>query len=561
MLMNPRTYRSRDEVTPRKQQRNRILEIGKPIEFEHGIHVEFNRERGKFMGLPDVWQGVIPSSDDVLDTSCISPHLVPAPYLIAHKTKADNISKPFNVQHNIHVQIDKASYVLQGLPPAWAHQLQSSNQVPAPADFETDHSYASTRTRSSMSPCRSASSASKSFSPLPKSKSWSDIRRKTSKERKKSDACQDPLLLYKDIVEIAEGESGSLYSASLISAPRTTVAIKRINLEDSTNVERKKKEIEIMKQCQHPNTIHYLAHHLTSTELWIVMEYADFCLADIITNEDDFNSSPLDECQIAFILQQLLLALKYIHSLGRIHRDVRADNVLLSSEGLVKLGQCLLRIFLLRFYMSQFIDIVRRIADFGHSVQLTATSPSRNSVVGTPFWMAPEVIKGEDYNTAADIWSLGALLFELLTGSPPYSEYPPLRALFLIASKGLPAPPLTWSDELLDFLDQCTVMEAKDRPTAAMLLEHPFIVHYAGSKKCLMDLIMKPSPVETSQVDVLPAELSPVEVMPATPTTVQTHTSQSSSVWSWMDETNALNMDFQLAIDFDNLHMSSTLET
>lgn len=143
--------------------------------------------------------------------------------------------------------------------------------------------------------------------------------------------------------------------------------------------------------------------------------------------------------------------------------------------------------------MSQFIDIVRHVADFGHSVQLTATSPSRNSVVGTPFWMvgrtmteiwsgvlccvnkycvqAPEVIKGEDYNTAADIWSLGALLFELLTGSPPYSEYPPLRALFLIASKGLPAPPLTWSDELLDFLDQCTVMEAKDRPTAAMLLE------------------------------------------------------------------------------------------
>lgn len=75
------------------------------------------------------------------------------------------------------------------------------------------------------------------------------------------------------------------------------------------------------------------------------MEYADVCLADIITNEDDFHSSPLDERQIAFILQQLLLALKYIHSLGRIHRDVRADNVLLNSEGLVKLGQCLLRMF------------------------------------------------------------------------------------------------------------------------------------------------------------------------------------------------------------------------
>jgi hypothetical protein len=147
------------------------------------------------------------------------------PQYTARTTKADNISKPYNVQHNIHVQIDKTSYVLQGLPPAWAHQLQSSNQVPAHADFQTEH--ASTRTRSSMSPHRSASSSSnKSLSSFPKSKSWTDIRRKASKAsvERKADECQDPLLLYKDIVEVAEGESGSLFSAALISDPRTVSA-------------------------------------------------------------------------------------------------------------------------------------------------------------------------------------------------------------------------------------------------------------------------------------------------------------------------------------------------
>ncbi|KAI8575861.1 hypothetical protein K450DRAFT_259901 [Umbelopsis ramanniana AG] len=549
MLMSSRTPRSRDEVAPQKTKR--ILEIGKPIEFEHGIHVEYNREKGKFMGLPDVWQGVIPSSDDVLDTSCISPHLVPAPYLIAHTTKADNISKPYNVQHNIHVQIDKTSYVLQGLPLAWAHQLQSSNQVPVHADFQTEHT--STRTRSSMSPHRSASSSSnKSLSSFPKSKSWTDIRRKASKAsvERKADECQDPLLLYNNIVEVAEGESGSLFSASLISDPRTTVAIKRISLSDTSNIEKKKKEMQAMRQCRHPNIINYISHHWTSDELWIVMEYLDNCLTDIVAIEDSDMAMPsLNEHQIAYIMRSVLLALNHLHSLGRIHRDVRADNVLLSSEGMVKL------------------------ADFGHSAQLTTTAPSRNSIVGTPFWMAPEVIRGDSYDTAADIWSLGALLFELLTGSPPLSEYPPLRAIYIIASKGLPAPPQIWSDELLDFYEQCTIMEASHRPTASVLLEHPFIVRCAGTSECLQELLLQP------QMDVVPMEMSSNQMtadeglladirsemasnsLNSKDTETSTVATRTSSVWSWMDEPNALNMDFQIAIDFDHLQLSSTLET
>jgi hypothetical protein len=166
------------------------------------------------------------------------------------------------------VQIDKASYALQGLPPAWARQLQtsSSDHALALADFQTGQ-HGPRAVRSSMSPIRSPSSSSKKSDPLPKSKSWSDIRRKPSKASVERNV--DPTLLYKDIVEIAEGETGSLYSATVISAPRTTVAIKRIQLADRQNVDKKMNEMEIMKQCQHPNIIKYLAHHLTSTELWV----------------------------------------------------------------------------------------------------------------------------------------------------------------------------------------------------------------------------------------------------------------------------------------------------
>lgn len=142
----------------------------------------------------------------------------------AHPSKADNISKPYNVQHNIHVQIDKASYVLQGLPPAWAHQLQGSCQAPDVADFQNHHTV--TRARSSMNPYRSTP-ISQPPSPLPKSKSSTEIRRKAGKlytKSENSNQTQNPLLLYKDIIEIAEGESGSLYSATLISAPGTVSA-------------------------------------------------------------------------------------------------------------------------------------------------------------------------------------------------------------------------------------------------------------------------------------------------------------------------------------------------
>lgn len=124
-------------------------------------------------------------------------------------------------------------------------------------------------------------------------------------------------------------------------------------------------------------------------------------LADIISVDDD--RIQLKEAHMKRVIRDILRALTRLHRLSRIHRDIRSDNILLNLRGEVKL------------------------ADFGHCAQLTSARPHRNSIVGTPYWMAPEVIKGQDYDSKVDIWSLGVVLLEMAEGDPPYVEHPPLK--------------------------------------------------------------------------------------------------------------------------------------
>jgi len=215
-------------------------------------------------------------------------------------------------------------------------------------------------------------------------------------------------------------------------------------------------EISIMKTSHHLSIIEYYDSFAIDGQLWVVMEFMDGgCLTDIL---DEYVTVALTEPQIGLICKQTLLGLEYIHSLSRIHRDIKSDNILLSAAGAIK------------------------IADFGYAAQLTPDKIKRNTIVGTPYWMAPELIRGQDYSQKVDVWSNGIMLMEMAEGNPPYMEHPPLRALFLITTKGIPGlkSPEYWSTDFRQFVEMSLDLEPNNRPDASQLLRHPFLQKVAA---------------------------------------------------------------------------------
>jgi len=235
------------------------------------------------------------------------------------------------------------------------------------------------------------------------------------------------------------------------------VALKKIWIDShSTQVKLVATEIDTMKRYTHPNIVKYLDSYLCDGHLWIAMEFmGGGCLTDVLEQYDDVK---LGESSIALVCAETLKGLSYLHAHNCIHRDVKSDNILLGADGAVKL------------------------ADFGYASQLTLQKQKRNTIVGTPYWMAPELIRGMDYDQKVDIWSLGVMCMEMCEGEPPYMEFPPLRALFFITTKGLPAlKESKWSPELVDFVKQCLQVDGELRPDADSLLQHPFIRQASNS--------------------------------------------------------------------------------
>jgi len=258
---------------------------------------------------------------------------------------------------------------------------------------------------------------------------------------------QPPEKVFDIMYKLGEGSYGSVYKA-VHKESSSIVAIKLVPVE--SDLHEIIKEISIMQQCDSPYVVRYYGSYFKQYDLWICMEY---CGAGSVSDIMRLRKKTLTEDEIATILSDTLQGLVYLHLRRKIHRDIKAANILLNTEGYAKL------------------------ADFGVAGQLTDTMAKRNTVIGTPFWMAPEVIEEIGYDCVADIWSLGITALEMAEGKPPYGEIHPMRAIFMIPQKPPPSfrEPDRWSTEFIDFVSKCLVKEPDDRATATELLEHEFI--------------------------------------------------------------------------------------
>ncbi|MCJ1420873.1 p21 protein (Cdc42 Rac)-activated kinase [Xylographa parallela] len=257
----------------------------------------------------------------------------------------------------------------------------------------------------------------------------------------------DPTKKYRNLVKIGQGASGGVYTASENGTNRC-VAIKQMNLEQQPKKDLIINEIIVMRESKHKNIVNFMDSFLIRGDLWVIMEYMEGgSLTDVVT----YNM--MSEGQIAAVCRETLNGLQHLHSKGVIHRDIKSDNILLSMEGNIKL------------------------TDFGFCAQINEGQSKRTTMVGTPYWMAPEVVTRKDYGRKVDIWSLGIMAIEMIEGEPPYLTESPLRALYLIATNGTPKikDEHKLSPVFKDFLNFALKVDPEKRASAHDLLRHPFM--------------------------------------------------------------------------------------
>ena len=413
-------------------------EISAPYNVKHEVHVTAG-PGGALTGMPALWTAASAAPAPAARKHKLGGGLFgsssSSSAAAAAASAASEISAPFNVKHTMHVQLDPTSPLgLAGLPPQWEAMLGASGiskqevtahpkEVLAVLQFHMDGG------PTPMQPPQ--------------------LPRREQLELALDEASliltADPAPLFRDLHKLGEGASGTVYLGTDTRSGRH-VAIKVAPAADLANL---RTEIAIQKMSAHDNIVGYVESFLHQEQLWIVLEFVHGgTLTEVLGPTIAF-----PEAAVAYVCKQVLMGLAFLHRQHRLHRDIKSDNLLVGFNGTVK------------------------IADFGFAAGLTEEQDKRRSVVGTPYWMAPELIRGLDYDAKVDVWSLGVTAIEMAEGEPPHLHEPPLRALLLITTRGSPTLRDTerWSAKFRHFLKCSMHVEAAKRASSEQLLMHPFL--------------------------------------------------------------------------------------
>eukprot|EP01062_Namystynia_karyoxenos_P059480 TRINITY_DN50922_c0_g1_i1.p1 TRINITY_DN50922_c0_g1~~TRINITY_DN50922_c0_g1_i1.p1 ORF type:complete len:486 (+),score=182.29 TRINITY_DN50922_c0_g1_i1:81-1460(+) len=367
-----------------------------------------------------------------------------------------SIGAPQLLHHEVHVTVDASAPLgLRGLPPRWERALREAGfardevlgswpDLMACLDFEDRRAQpqrGDARALHQRTQRQLSAGAAGQAAPLP-------VRRYSLDEVLSS---TDPTKLYSRLKRLDKGSQGEVYRAQ--DAQSKSVALKKIYIRDEArDLPALENELSMLHGCRHPNIVSMMSCHRVGSVLWIAMELMDGGkLTDLIEG-----SHRLSNDEVAFLMQEVLTGVHYLHRVGWMHRDIKSDNVLLSTHGEVKL------------------------ADFGFAA---LADTKRRTLVGTPYWMAPEVIKGDAYDMKADIWGLGIMGLELCDGEPPLMSLPPMRALYVIVAQKAPKVKnrQQWAGECVEFVESMLQKDPRQRPSADELMRHPFL---ARAQKC-----------------------------------------------------------------------------